>query len=430
MVEQRWETIPVTPEHTVVAMCWKHPEQAWPIASEHLTGDSFKDTHCRVLWDAMAACVRNHEPIDVVTVGMRIPPATFRSMGGPQQVWQWVQHNTAPWIRTAFEHHLKKVVDAAKRRHCKAALEKALYVLQEAEDGCISQVQSIVADATMESIRTGLVPYQKIVADTAARLEDMARAGNPPAIPLGIRAFDERFALVPTEPDLVIIAGRPGWGKSALKQQIAEAHAKDGPTLMFELEMGAQQSALRMEAERARLAVGFERKQDVSLVHAQKLARSVGFAETLQLWMDDTPSQTIESVTAAALAHQMKHGKLSAVFVDYIGLMRQTDKKWDRRRHIGHVSRNAKLLAKKLGCPVYLLSQMNRGIEGVERPPRLSDLRDSGDLEQDADTVIFPYRPNPDDPECEIIVGKYRHGPPGSVKVQWIGHFTRFADAL
>ena len=304
MVEQRWETIPVTPEHTVIAMCWKHPEQAWPIASEHLTGDSFKDTHCRVLWDAMAACVRNHEPIDVVTVGMRIPPATFRSMGGPQQVWQWVQHNTAPWIRTAFEHHLKKVVDAAKRRHCKAALEKALYVLQEAEDGCISQVQSIVADATMESIRTGLVPYQKIVADTAARLEDMARAGNPPAIPLGIRAFDERFALVPTEPDLVIIAGRPGWGKSALKQQIAEAHAKDGPTLMFELEMGAQQSALRMEAERARLAVGFERKQDVSLVHAQKLARSVGFAETLQLWMDDTPSQTIESVTAASLAHQ------------------------------------------------------------------------------------------------------------------------------
>jgi len=430
MVEQRWETIPVTPEHTVLAMCWKYPDRAWPIASEHLHSDSFADTHCRILWESMANCVASHEPIDIVSVGMRIPEPVFRSMGGPQQVWQWMQYNTAPWIEESFRFHLSKVTSAARRRACKLALETALRKLEQGDDDCIEQVQAIVADATVENIKSGLVSYQKIVADTAGRLQDMAKAGNPPAIPLGIRSFDERFSLVPTEPDLVIIAGRPGWGKSALKQQMAEAHSKHGPTLMFELEMGSQQSCLRMEAQRAKLPVGFERRQDVSIEHAQRLSRSIGFAETLNLWMDDTPSQTIESVTAASLAHQMKHGRLSAVFVDYIGLMRQTDRRWDRRRHIGHVSRNAKLLAKKLGCPVYLLSQMNRGIEGVERPPRLSDLRESGDLEQDADTVIFPYRPNLDDPECQIIVGKYRHGPPGSVKVVWVGHFTRFKDAI
>lgn len=238
--------------------------------------------------------------------------------------------------------------------------------------------------------------------------------------------------------DLIIIAGRPSMGKTTFAMNLVEQTAlkADAPVAVFSMEMPAEQLAMRMisslgRVELQNLRTGRMREQDwpriTSAITLLNQKRSV--------YIDDTPAMTPTDLRARARRLKRDHG-LSLIVIDYLQLMRLADNKENRATEISEISRSLKALAKELDVPIVALSQLNRGLE--QRPdkrPVMSDLRESGAIEQDADVIMFIYRDevyNPDNPEskgrAEILVRKQRNGPIGTVPLTFLGQYTRFEN--
>lgn len=254
-------------------------------------------------------------------------------------------------------------------------------------------------------------------------------------LPTGIRKLDELTTGLHAG-DLIIVAGRPASGKTSFALNIAEhcAFERRKPALVFSMEMPGEQLALRIMASQGRIPLHALRSGRMGLHHWDDLARGGMRLREAPIRIDDTGALSPQELRARARREAMRHS-LGLIVVDYIQLMQVPGTKENRTNEIAEVSRSLKALAKELRVPVIALSQLNRGVENREnKRPRMADLRESGSIEQDADNVLFIYRDevyNPNSPDrgtAEIIVGKQRNGPLGTVRTAWIGEYTRFEN--
>jgi replicative DNA helicase len=279
----------------------------------------------------------------------------------------------------------------------------------------------------------------KLLAEVVERIETLYNRDDPSdvtGVPTGYADLD-RMTSGFQPGDLVIIAGRPSMGKTSLALNIGEHVALDTkmPVAVFSMEMGASQLALRMIGSVGRLDQHKLRTGRLAAEDWEKLSAALGRLSEAPILIDDTPALNAIEVRSRARRLAKTYGKLGLVIVDYLQLMQASSQGENRATEISEISRAMKSLAKELKVPVVALSQLNRSLE--QRPnkrPVMSDLRESGAIEQDADVILFIYRDeqyNPDTQDkgvAEVIVGKQRNGPTGTVRLAFLGEYTRFEN--
>jgi replicative DNA helicase len=285
-------------------------------------------------------------------------------------------------------------------------------------------------------MKQGFQRMESLVVELLDRVEEMSQNPNDiTGVPTGFYDFDRMTSgLQPG--DLIILAARPSMGKTALAINIAEHVAvNEGlPVAVFSMEMGASQLAIRIVGSIGRIDQGRLRTGKLTPDEWPRLTESIEKLRNVSLHIDETPGLTPSELRANARRLARQCGKLGLIVVDYLQLMSGSSSDGENRAtEIGEISRGLKMLAKELQCPVIALSQLNRSVETrTDKRPMMSDLRESGAIEQDADVIMFIYRDdyyNKDSKEpgvAEVIIGKQRNGPTGTVKLAFLKPITKF----
>lgn len=289
--------------------------------------------------------------------------------------------------------------------------------------------------------KAGFRKIDVLLADAVDKIEEMFKSGaDVTGVSTGFKDLDTQTSgLQPG--DLVVVAGRPSMGKTSFSMNLVENAAikDDLPVAVFSMEMPGTALAARMLASLSRVNSGRMRTGQLETEDWPKLTSAVGLLQDKNIYIDDTPALSPLEVRTRArrLAAEHPETGLGLIMLDYLQLMRGNDGPGNDNRtmEISNITRSLKGLAKELECPIIILSQLNRSLE--QRPnkrPVMSDLRESGAIEQDADIIMFIYRHEVYEPEtdqkgiAEIIIGKQRNGPIGTVRLAWLGEFTRFEN--
>jgi replicative DNA helicase len=283
----------------------------------------------------------------------------------------------------------------------------------------------------------GFIPIKSLLANAVDKIETLfEQEGAITGAGTGFTDFDELTSgLQPA--DLIIVAGRPSMGKTTIAMNIAENIALKGnmPVAVFSMEMPGDSLAMRMMSSLGRIDQHKVRTGKLDDDDWPRLTSAINLLAGTQLFIDDSPALSPTEVRARARRLAREHGQLGLIVVDYLQLMQSPSSGDNRVQQISDISRGLKALAKELNVPVVALSQLNRNLE--QRPnkrPVMSDLRDSGAIEQDADLIVFVYRDevyNEDSNDkgiAEIIIGKQRNGPLGTVRLTFLGQYTRFEN--
>lgn len=408
-----------------------------------LVEDDFYRHDHRLIWQHIARLVNLSRPADVITVNESLSSVGKADEVGGLAYLNALAHNTpsAANIRRYAEivrerSMLRKLVAVADDIAATALNpqgKEARQLLDEAE----SRVFKIAQEGARNT--QGFQEIQPLLSQVVERIDELYhREGDSDVtgIPTGFVDLDRMTSgLQPG--DLVIVAGRPSMGKTSFSMNIAEYAAIDHglPVAVFSMEMGAVQLAMRMLGsvgmlDQHRMRTGKLRADDWP-----RVTHAVQKMQDAQIYIDETPGLTAIELRARARRLARQCGKLGLIVIDYIQLMSANGAGENRATEISEISRSLKSLAKELECPVIALSQLNRSLE--QRPnkrPIMSDLRESGAIEQDADVILFIYRDevyNPDSPDkgtAEIIIGKQRNGPIGTVRLTFQGESTRFLN--
>lgn len=435
-------------EQTTLGAVLIESESIERIADFLTAEDFYRDSH-RQIYSAMLDMHEKREVIDLVTLADRLKSAgLIEKTGGAGYLAQLV--SVVP-SAAGIESHARIVRDKAIFRrgiHAAVDIEARGYDQQgmTADEFLDHAEQAIFNVVNGRGHGESFVIAQKTVRESFGLLEKRYESkGRITGVPTGFVDLDEMTAgLQPT--DLIIIAGRPSMGKTAFALNIAEHAAIDKKLAVgvFSMEMSRQQLILRMIGSRARVDANNIRTGNLAERDWTPLALASGSIAESKLFIDDTPGLTAFEVRARARRLKAKVG-LDLIVIDYLQLMRGSGKENNREQEISGISRSLKALAKELSVPVIALSQLNRGIETrTARKPMLSDLRESGAIEQDADVIMFLHRPEvydeckcPEDGEClcgrrgaaECIVGKQRNGPVGKRDLVFLARYTRFENA-
>ena len=321
----------------------------------------------------------------------------------------------------------------------KATLRKLIKVTEDITTECYLGKDDVteILDHTEKNV-FGLLqqPIDKVVLNTLDAIEEAASsAGRVTGIATGFTDLDYKLSgLHPSE--LIIVAARPAMGKTAFVLNIAQkAAVRDHvPTAIFSLEMSKEQLVTRMMAMEAMVDSQSIRTGDLQETDWEKIMESAGTIGRSPLIIDDTPGITIAELRSKCRRYKQIHG-LDLIIIDYLQLMSGGKRSESRQQEISEISRSLKALAREMNAPVIALSQLSRRVEEIKpAKPMLSDLRESGSIEQDADVVMFIYRDeyyNEDSEKkgiAEIIVDKQRNGSTGSVELVWLGQYTKFGN--
>lgn len=336
-----------------------------------------------------------------------------------------------------IDHYAEVVIAKANRRRLFAICQEGC---QLAYDGSadwemvLDQIQQKVFNLSSSAVQTGLRNLSDIVVEQYAHIERVAAGEVLTGLKTGFYDLDGMLGGGLQPKKLLILAGRPGMGKSALAATIARnVAAQEKPVALFSLEMGSDEVAQRLWSSEsgvcsARMAAGRLRPEDWAALQSTSVTLS-----DLPLLIDESQAITPAHIKAQCRRLKAERGELGLIIVDYLHLM--LDGTDDEVRELGRITRACKLLARELDVPILLLSQLNRAVEGKQdKRPAMSDLRGSGSIEQDADAVLLIYREEYYKPDtvdrgiAEIIIGKNRGGPTGSVKLLFEPQFTRFRN--
>ncbi len=299
----------------------------------------------------------------------------------------------------------------------------------------LDRAEQMVFELTQRKSLSGFTPLKTVLMDTFERIEFLFQnKGNITGVPSGFTALDKMTSGFQPS-DLVIVAARPSMGKTAFCLNIAQ-HAslkKSLPVAVFSLEMSKEQLVTRMLCVEAMVDQQRLRTGELNDDEWQKLTRAAGPMAQAPLFIDDTPGISVMEMRAKCRRLKSEHG-LSLIVIDYLQLMSGNRKTENRQQEISEISRSLKALAREMQAPVIALSQLSRAVEQrQDKKPMMSDLRESGSLEQDADIVMFIYRDdyyNPDTTDrpnrADIIIAKQRNGPVGSVELGFLKEFTKF----
>ena len=429
-----------------------------------LSPDHFYSDANRKIFEAYIDLSSNSRPIDILTVRSWLSDRDFlQRVGGAKYLAEIL--DTVPAVSNV-DDYARRIKEKWRLRELITACRR----ISAEGYGTVENVQAFVDDAeqsvyeiarTPES--TTVMPLKDVIQATFLRLNDAIKRGNRiTGTPTGFARLDKLTGGL-NEGDLVIVAARPGMGKTSLVLNMAVNVAlpkiveTEGPesdregagnvrqepgsgVAIFSLEMPREQLAARLLCSEARVDVSKLRQGYLQAEDWSRLTKAAGELAKLPVWIDDTSDLSVLELRAKvrriqAMTDQTK-GRLGLVMIDYLQLMSGNPRVTSREQQISEISRNLKKLAKDLSVPVVALSQLNRAVEtrgSKDKRPQLSDLRESGAIEQDADTIVFIYRDdyyNPEDPGvaglAELIVAKQRNGPTGRIKVRFTKACTRF----
>ncbi len=407
-----------------------------------LSPDDYYSRANGLIFEAMTELFRRGDPVDTVTVrGWLTDRGLFQKSGGDEHLFALT--NTVPTVANIEQHAQIIREKSAVRRLITACHEIAAQgygdygMAAEYLDGAEKKVFEVGKQHTAS-------PYEHIkdvVIRTFEQINIAAqRKERITGLPTGFDKLDEMTAGLKGS-ELIIIAGRPGMGKTALALNIAinATKARGCSVAVFSLEMRKEELARRLLCGEARVDGGRLRTGMLSADDWRRLTSAAGPLTEQKIFIDDTAAITIMQLRGKARRLKSEHG-LDMIVIDYLQLMRSGTRNDSREQEISEISRSLKALSKELDVPVVALSQLNRGVEtrpGKDKRPQLADLRESGAIEQDADVIMFVYRPEvyAKDEErgavrglAEIIIGKQRSGPTGIVKCKFFHEFTRFEN--
>lgn len=405
-------------------------------------GDFYRDDHRRI-YHHIVRLIQAGKPADVITVEESIRSSEDRDKtGGLAYLGALAQ-------ATPSAHNIRRYAEIVRER---AVMRKLVEVGTEIADAALnplgkdvgqmldeaeSKVLQIAEDGSRG--RQGFIDIQPLLTQVMERIDMLYHResqSNVTGVPTGYRDLDDRTSGL-QEGDLVIVAGRPSMGKTAFALNIAEHVAVENrlPVAVFSMEMAGTQLAMRLLGSVGRLDQHKLRTGKLTDDDWNRLANAVGRLNDTPIHIDETPALNPLELRARSRRLHRQYGKLGLIVVDYLQLMQSSTQGENRATEISEISRSLKALAKELKVPVIALSQLNRGLE--QRPnkrPIMSDLRESGAIEQDADLILFIYRDEvynegtADKGVAEIIIGKQRNGPIGTVRLTFLGEFTRFEN--
>lgn len=397
--------------------------------------DFYRKSHQKI-FNAMLELIDRGDVVDLLLLREELDRRKeLDEIGGPAYLAALVDQ-----VPTAanIEFHARIVHEKSIARSLlNASIEIATRCYDESED-----VSVILEDAEQKifsisegRIKKGFIPLHVIVKEGFEKIEELAeRKSLITGVPTGFIEIDHMTSgLQPS--DLIIVAARPAMGKTSLCLNMAQhiGARENIPMAIFSLEMSKEQLGIRLLCAEARL-----NSHNVRIGHLQdddweQLAHASEILSKAPIYIDDTPAMTILEMRAKAKRLKLETG-IGAVIIDYLQLMQTRTRRENRQQEITEISRSLKALAKELDVPVIALSQLSRAVEQRNpKRPQLSDLRESGSIEQDADVVMFIYRPEVYGIEgalglAEIIIGKQRNGPVGTVQLAFIKEYTRFEN--
>jgi replicative DNA helicase len=414
----------------------------WDQVADVLSTEDFYRRDHRLIFEAVRALQMENAPADVVTVAEWLDKSgNLEAAGGLQYVGSLSRNTPSAANIVAYANIVRE--RSVLRRLIGAANEIASSAYspegRKPTDLLDAAEKSIFEIARQgSSQRGGFRPVKDMLTDVLDRIDVMSQSDSPlTGLATGYNDLDDMTSgLQPS--DLVIIAGRPSMGKTSLAMNIAEnaAVGENKPVAIFSMEMPGAQLAMRMMASLGRINAHKVRTGKLDDDDWPRLTSAVSLLEKAPIYIDDTPGLTPVELRARArrLAREHDHD-LGLIVVDYLQLMQSGESSENRATEISVITRSLKSLAKELNVPLIALSQLNRSLE--QRPnkrPFMSDLRESGAIEQDADVILFIYRDevyNEDSPDrgtAEIIIGKQRNGPTGTVRLTFLGEYTRFEN--
>jgi len=400
--------------------------------------DFFLDQHRRV-FSQMIALAENQQPIDLVTLTEELHRrGELESAGGAPYLASLA--DGMPRISN-IEHYARIVKEKAILRnliHATHNIQQRAFEGEDGADAILDTAESSIFALAEDRIKAGLISAKDIVRDNFERLEKIFREGKSvTGLSTGYTELDKLTSGMQLS-ELLILAARPSQGKTALALNLMEnvAIRQGRPVAMFSLEMSKESLLQRLVASVAQIDAHKFRTGHLSREDWRRMTEALGTISSSPLWIDDAGSISVLEI--GAKARRLKRDKgLSLLVVDYLQLITARGRFGNRQEEVSSISRALKGLAKELGIPVLVLSQLSRAPERDERGPQLSDLRESGAIEQDADVVMFIYRPHffkagatPEErEETELRVAKQRNGPTDTVKFVFRSKFTRFEEA-
>jgi len=401
--------------------------------------DFFSDQHRRV-FTQMIALGENQQAIDLVTLTEELHRrGELEASGGAPYLAALA--DGMPKVSNV-EHYARIVKEKALLRnliHATHNIQQRAFEGEDGADAILDNAESSIFELAEDRVKAGLIPIKEIVNDNFERLEKIFREGKSiTGIPTGYTELDKLTSGF-QHSELLILAARPSQGKTALALNLTEniALRAGQPVAFFSLEMSKESLLQRLVASVAQIDAHKFRTGHLSREDWKRMTEALGTIASAPLWIDDAGSISVLEIGAKARRLKRDKSGLAMVVVDYLQLITARGRFGNRQEEVSSISRSLKGLAKELQVPVLVLSQLTRAPERDERGPQLSDLRESGAIEQDADVVMFIYRPNffkagatPEErEETELRIAKQRNGPTEAVKFVFRSRFTRFEEA-
>ena len=417
-------------------------KEAVPKAIELLKTESFYLKEHQLIFEAMVHLFDTGEPIDTVTVYEELKKREQTEATGGAVYLSKLSQNISSAAN--IEYHAKIILE---KEILRGLITSAHEIARSAYDGTedafdlLDLAESKIFEITESHLKKSYQGMDRAVRDALEYIEAIhSNTTKKFSVPTGFYELDEMLGGF-QKSDLVIIAARPSMGKTALALSLARNASIEHkvPIGIFSLEMSTMQLVIRLLCAEGRLNAHLVRTGKLPHEEGVKLSKNAHKLIEAPLFVDDTPAQTVLEIRAKARRLKAEHD-IGMIIIDYLQLMQGPAKAESREREISHISRSLKSLAKELNIPVVALAQLNRAVEArTDKRPQLSDLRESGSIEQDADVVIFLNRPeyygimkneNGDSNEgvAEIIIGKQRNGPTGQVRLAFIKDYARFEN--
>ncbi|MCD8151469.1 MAG: replicative DNA helicase [Clostridiales bacterium] len=406
-------------------------------ATEMLDKDDFYHQQCAILFETIAELFNAGAAVDTITLQNRL-----REKSVPPEISSLEYMGdliTSVPTSANVRYYAQIVRDKAVLRRLIRTTEEiadACYLGQDGLDAILDDTEKRIFHLLQSQMGGDYVPIKEVVLQALDRIEQASRnQGTVTGIPTGFADLDYRLSGL-QKSDLILLAARPSMGKTALALNIVQyvAFHEQLPVAIFSLEMSKEQLVNRLFSLEARVDAQLLRNGNLSDSDWEKLIEGAGTVGSSHLIIDDTPGITVSELRSKCRKYKLEHD-LKLVVIDYLQLMSGSRRTDSRQQEISDISRALKQIARELQVPVLALSQLSRQVE--QRPdhrPMLSDLRESGAIEQDADVVMFLYRDeyyNKDSDNkgiAELIIAKQRNGPIGTVNLIWLPQYTKFAN--
>ncbi|MGN0243371.1 MAG: replicative DNA helicase [Lachnospiraceae bacterium] len=408
------------------------------VVSDMLVKEDFYQTQFGILYDAMVTLYNEGKPVDLITLQNKLKeksvPENISSLDFIRDIVETVP--TSANVKQYAEIVKGKSVLRRLIHTCEGITNDA-YLAKEDVDDILEKTEKEVFQLLQQSSGSqDFTPIREVVLNSLDAIEEAAKnGGSVTGIPTGFTDLDYKLAgMHPSE--LILVAARPAMGKTAFVLNIAQhvAFRKQLPVAIFSLEMSKEQLVTRLLAMESLVDSQNIRTGNLQDMEWEKLMESVGVVGNSNLIIDDTPGITIAELRSKCRRYKQTQD-IQLVIIDYLQLMAGGKRSESRQQEISEISRSLKALAREINCPVIALSQLSRAVESrPDHRPMLSDLRESGAIEQDADVVMFIYRDdyyNEDSEKkniAEINVAKQRNGSTGTVELVWLGQYTKFTN--